>query len=100
MTASSGGASRPRGTKAGKGSRSPKRRHLSVEDLGRIRYNDPDFLRQFLTSKGRIRPRAQTGLSRRDQVRLARAVKVARELALLPYVMDVQEGERRGRRRG
>lgn len=91
--------SRPRGRKDGKGPRAPKRRHLTSEESGRIRYNDPDFLLQFLTAKGRIRARSQTGLSRRDQVRLARAVKVARELALLPYVIDVQEGERRGRRR-
>jgi small subunit ribosomal protein S18 len=39
----------------------------------------------FLTARGKIKPRSQTGLSRRDQRRLGREVKRARELALLPY---------------
>lgn len=39
-----------------------------------------------------------TGLSRRDQSLLARAVKRARELALLPYVAPPGAGERSERR--
>jgi small subunit ribosomal protein S18 len=79
--------------------RPPRRRQLSAEESLRINYRDVDFLRQFLNERGRIRSRAATGLSRRDQSRLARAVKVARELALLPYTTEGGERRRdRGRR--
>ncbi|HNJ80971.1 MAG TPA: 30S ribosomal protein S18 [Methanoregulaceae archaeon] len=70
--------------------------------LEKISYLDPENLKQFLTSRGRIRSRRQTGLPRRDQARLAREIKRARELALLPYVVPEAEsstGRGRGRRR-
>jgi small subunit ribosomal protein S18 len=78
----------------------PRRRRLTEEERARLRYNDPEFLGLFLSSRGRIRPRRQTGLSRRDQDRLARAVKLARELALLPYVADAPPAKAGERRRG
>jgi len=75
--------------------RPARRRQLSADDQARLIYREADFLRQFLTERGKIKSRATTGLSRRDQVRMARAVKVARELALLPYSAAVPERERR-----
>ncbi|MBN1284800.1 MAG: 30S ribosomal protein S18 [Anaerolineae bacterium] len=51
----------------------------------RLTYKDPDTLRRFLTEHGKIRPRRQTGLYAKDQRRLAREVKRARHLALLPF---------------
>ncbi|HRE47481.1 MAG TPA: 30S ribosomal protein S18 [Aggregatilineales bacterium] len=51
-------------------------------------YKDIETLRRFLTDRGQIRPRRQTGLCARDQRRLAVAVKRARHLALLPFVAD------------
>lgn len=51
----------------------------------RIDYKDPDTLRRFITDHGKIRPRRQTGLYAKDQRRLAREVKRARHLALLPF---------------
>jgi small subunit ribosomal protein S18 len=53
-------------------------------------YKDVELLRRFLSERGKIRPRRQTGLCARDQRRLARAVKRARHLALLPFVGDLQ----------
>jgi small subunit ribosomal protein S18 len=65
-----------------------------------IDYRNPDGLRPYLSGKGRIKSRRQTGLSRRDQARLAREVKRARELALLPYVAPSDPaGEASTRRR-
>ncbi len=61
------------------------REPLSHAEADRLTYRDPDFLSQFLRDDSRIRSRRQTGLSRCQQARLARAVKVARELALIPY---------------
>jgi small subunit ribosomal protein S18 len=49
-------------------------------------YKQPEALRRYLTEHGRIRPRRQTGLSATAQRRLAREVKRARHLALLPFV--------------
>lgn len=78
-----------------------KRRQLKAEDEARIIYRDPEFLMQFLSPRGKLRARRQTGLSRRQQARLAREVKRARELAILPYVGDDRrgDGEDRPRRR-
>lgn len=58
---------------------------LSDAEADRLTYRDLDFLSQFLQRDGRIKSRRQTGLSRAQQAWLARAVTIARELALLPY---------------
>jgi small subunit ribosomal protein S18 len=49
-------------------------------------YKDPDTLRRYLTEVGKIKPRRQTGNCARCQRELAREVKRARHLALLPFV--------------
>lgn len=50
-----------------------------------IDYKDTDLLRKFVSDRGKIRSRRVTGVSARQQRRLARAVRNAREMALLPY---------------
>jgi small subunit ribosomal protein S18 len=76
--------------------RPPKRKKaLRDEERARLIYRDPDFLRQFLTERGRIKARSATGLSRVDQARLTQAVKVARELALLPYAAPAEIRDRK-----
>jgi len=54
-----------------------------------IDYKDPEFLKKFLNEQGKILPRRITGTSLKYQRRLARAIKRARQLALLPYVTDL-----------
>lgn len=54
-----------------------------------IDYKDPEFLKKFLNEQGRILPRRITGTSLKFQRRVARAVKRARHLALLPFVTDL-----------
>lgn len=56
-----------------------------VEDVTEIDYKEADTLRRFLTERGKIRPRRQTGTCAKHQRALARAVKRARHLALLPF---------------
>jgi small subunit ribosomal protein S18 len=56
-------------------------------------YKDVELLRRYLTERGRIRPRRQTGLCARDQRRLAVAVKRARHLALLPFTAEHARGD-------
>jgi len=48
-------------------------------------YKDPEALKKLVTERGRIIPRSRSGLSAREQRELARAVKRARVLALLPF---------------
>jgi small subunit ribosomal protein S18 len=50
-----------------------------------ISYTDTDLLRKFISDRGKIRSRRVTGVSMQQQRRLARAIKNAREMALLPY---------------
>jgi small subunit ribosomal protein S18 len=59
-----------------------------VEKVTKIDYKQHDVLRRYLTEHGRIRPRRQTGTCAKHQRSLARAVKRARHLALLPFVVD------------
>ncbi len=50
-----------------------------------IDYKNVDLLRRYVTDDGKIRPRRQTGACARHQREIARAIKRARHLALLPY---------------
>ena len=50
-----------------------------------IDYKQVDLLRRFVTEEGKIRPRRQTGTCARHQRELARAIKRARHIALLPF---------------
>ena len=59
---------------------------LPREEIDKIDYKNVSLLQRFITERGKIRSRRVTGLSRRDQTRMALAVKRARELGLLPYV--------------
>ena len=51
-------------------------------------YKDPESMRRYLNEFGRIRPRRQTRLCAKEQRMLAVAVKRARHLALLPFVLE------------
>ena len=53
-----------------------------------IDYKDFGTIRRAMSEKGKIRSARITGACRRHQTQLARAVKRARELGLLPYVAD------------
>ncbi|MDX1614302.1 MAG: 30S ribosomal protein S18 [Candidatus Promineifilaceae bacterium] len=59
-----------------------------VEKVDHLDYKQHEVLSRYLTEHGRIRPRRQTGTCAKHQRRLARAVKQARHLALLPFVVD------------
>ena len=84
------------------GQRGEPRRYskLPREELDKIDYKNVSLLQRFVTERGKIRSRRVTGLSRRDQTRMARSVKRARELGLLPYVDATKGFERSGGRRG
>lgn len=54
--------------------------------IGIIDYKDIETLKKFLTPKGKILSRRQTGLCAYHQRKLALAIKRARQMALLPFV--------------
>ena len=54
----------------------------------RINYKEFKFLRKFLTEQGKIIPGHVTGVCAKHQRQLGRAVKRARNIALLPYSVD------------
>ena len=66
--------------------------------MDQVDYKDISSLRRFISERGKIRSRRITGACRRHQNQVARAVKRARELALLPYVAE-GSGPERGRDR-
>jgi len=53
-----------------------------------IDWKDIDYLRQFVPERGKIMPRRISGISAKDQRRLAKAIKRARMMAMLPFVAD------------
>ena len=53
-----------------------------------IDYKDVARLRRFVTEKGKILPRRQTGVCSAHQRELALAIKRARVMALLPFQAD------------
>ncbi|MFJ8624563.1 30S ribosomal protein S18 [Kitasatospora sp. NPDC093550] len=50
-----------------------------------VDYKDTDLLRRFISDRGKIRSRRVTRLTVQQQRATARAIKNAREMALLPY---------------
>ena len=52
----------------------------------KIDYKDIDLLKLFITEQGKILPRRVTGVTVQQQRQIAKAIKRARALALLPFV--------------
>jgi ribosomal protein S18 len=55
------------------------------EDGLKIDYKSPKVLARFMSERGRILPRRMTGLTSANQRQVARAIKRAQHLALLPF---------------
>ncbi len=58
---------------------------LTQESVGYVDWKDINLLRRFMSDRAKIRARQVTGNSQRQQTEIARAIKNAREMALLPY---------------
>ncbi|MCS7079725.1 MAG: 30S ribosomal protein S18 [Chloracidobacterium sp.] len=69
--------------------RRKKRCPLLEAKIDYIDYKDVKLLERFIGENKRILPRRLTGVSPTMQRRLARAIKRAKHLALLPYVQSV-----------
>jgi small subunit ribosomal protein S18 len=65
-----------------------------------VDYKDTNILRRFISDRGKIKSRGNTGTCAQHQRDVAAAVKTARELALLPYVVRTLAADKAGGRRG
>ena len=64
-----------------------KKQNISPINLSqKIDYKDNDLLILFITEQGKILPRRATGVTIQQQRKLAKAIKRARILSLLPFV--------------
>jgi len=61
--------------------------YFDQHNIGYVDYKDVETLRKFINPHGRLIGRRHTGLSAVNQRSLARSVKRARFMALLPYIV-------------
>ena len=81
--------------------RTPKKKVsiLNQDSIDWVDYKDVNLLRRFMSERAKIRARRVTGNNAQQQREVARAIRVAREMALLPYsVRQVTQRSRSGRR--
>ena len=71
---------------------------LTSENIEWIDYKDVNLLRRFMSERAKIRARRVTGNDQQQQAAVARAIKVAREMALLPYSVRQVTQRSKGRR--
>jgi small subunit ribosomal protein S18 len=64
-----------------------KKCKLCEEKIKEIDYKDIKLLQKFISPQGKIIPKSRTGTCSKHQRALAQAVKRARHLALLPFVL-------------
>ena len=75
---------------------------LNVEKIEYVDWKDANLLRRFLSERSKIRARRVTGNNAQQQKMVADAIKIAREMALVPYANRVttQRSGRGDRDRG
>jgi small subunit ribosomal protein S18 len=61
---------------------------FSGENAPKIDYKDVKLLQRYVSERGKIVPSRITAVSAKKQRELAKAIKRARFLALVPYVMN------------
>ncbi len=60
--------------------------YFCVNNIKEVDYKDPDTLRRFMSSYAKIRPRRKSHVCSKHQRQLARAIKRARIMALVPFI--------------
>jgi small subunit ribosomal protein S18 len=63
-----------------------KQDYFSSNNIKHIDYKDVDILKKFLNPNARIISRKRTGMTAKNQRKLAEAVKRARFMGLLPFI--------------
>lgn len=70
---------------------------LLIEKVEYVDYKDVDLLSRFMSDRAKIRNMRVSGNNRQQQLEIANAIKIAREMALLPYARRVASTGRPGR---
>ena len=81
----------------------PRRRKVSpliTAKVTYVDYKDVELLRSFVSERAKIRAQRVSGNNRQQQREVARAVKTAREMALLEYARRPMTQRRGDKRRG
>jgi small subunit ribosomal protein S18 len=78
-----------------KSKRRRKVSYLTINKIDKVDYKEINILRRFLNDRGKILPSRQTGNTAKQQRMIASAIRKAREMALLPFVVTEQSNERR-----
>ena len=104
---SKGPARAPRGKDANPRKYKKKTSPIVIDKVEYVDYKDVDLLSRFMSDRAKIRNMRVSGNDRQQQLDIANAIKIAREMALLPYAKRVasasrtrspRDGDRRGRR--
>jgi small subunit ribosomal protein S18 len=69
--------------------------YLTINKIDTVDYKEINILRRFLNDRGKILPSRQTGNTAKQQRMIASAIRKAREMALLPFVVTEMSAERR-----
>lgn len=70
-----------------KGRRRRKVSYLTINKIEFVDYKEVNILRRFLNEHGKILPTRQSGNTAKQQRMIGAAIKRAREMALLPFVV-------------
>ena len=73
---------------------------LILESIDYVDYKNVDLLNRFMSDRAKIRNRRVSGNDVQQQREVANAIKVAREMGLLPYAKRVASTRTGGRREG
>lgn len=66
----------------------PPKDTFDTKNIDYVDYKDTELLKRFVNEQGKILPRRITGVSAKFQRQLTRAIKRARQIALMPFVAD------------
>lgn len=80
---------RTRGKEANPRKYKKKTSPLVIESVEYVDYKDVDLLQRFMSDRAKIRNRRVTGNDVQQQRDVANAIKIAREMGLLPYAKRV-----------
>lgn len=73
--------------------RRQRRRIIKIKDCSFCKlktnpdYKDLDNLHRFISDRGKILPRTVTGICQKHQLRIAKSIKAARYMALMPFIV-------------
>ena len=70
------------------GRRRRKVDYIAANHIDYVDYKDVDLLKRFISERGKILPRRVTGTSAKNQRKVAKAIKRARIMGLLPFVAE------------